>query len=204
MALNRFTIIWVPLMHERIWRRQWYILIIFILSFFQICWRLHEPGTFVVLPDNGSYTSLKNPTAQALSVALSSVVYITTTVIAAILNVLTIIKFYLRKNISSSNVNVNETRLFLVSFVIFIAQLLRTLCTVLRSLFPDDKVLTAVISTALPIISNIFAWSGSVSLLLLSPTTRKEYLSFYLCKKCLQIKTITFSSKPAAQMTPIS
>jgi hypothetical protein len=81
------------------------------LAFFQICWRLHEPGTFVVLPDNGSYTSLNNPTAQALSTAWSSVVYITTTLIGALLNVLSIIKFYLQKHIASSNVNVNETRL---------------------------------------------------------------------------------------------
>ena len=85
------------------------------LAFLQVCWRLHEPGFFVILPDNGSYTSLFNKSAQATATAMASIVYITTTVIAAILNTLSIIKFYLQK--SNSNVNVNEKRLLCKGFV---------------------------------------------------------------------------------------
>uniref|UniRef100_A0AC35GAU0 Serpentine receptor class gamma n=1 Tax=Panagrolaimus sp. PS1159 TaxID=55785 RepID=A0AC35GAU0_9BILA len=113
-----------------------------------------------------------------------------TTLFAAIFNVLTFIKFLLIQKQNNAALNVNERNLLLVSLTIFIAQLLRCSYNLGRLFDGSDPVKITFLVSILPYLNDIFAWSGSISLMVLSSTTRKTYTLFYTGKMDSQANVI--------------
>ena len=110
MAFNRFTLLWFPLKYERIWRRNWYTAALIILPFFHVCYRLTEHGKFAFSPGNTVAMVYTNPSMTSLIFLLSAAIFLTTTGIAAVFNVLALIKFYCYKQ-STNNASMKERRL---------------------------------------------------------------------------------------------
>uniref|UniRef100_A0AC35GA43 Uncharacterized protein n=1 Tax=Panagrolaimus sp. PS1159 TaxID=55785 RepID=A0AC35GA43_9BILA len=82
-----------------------------------------------------------------------------------------------------------------MSFIAMIAQLLRTSYAANKLLSPPNASITLFFTSILPLILDIFALSGSVSLFVLSSTTRKEYKSFYLCQPVSHLALISSTPK---------
>ena len=93
MAFNRFTLLWFPFKHYFFWKRSWYIYVLIILPLLPICYRLHEPGNFIFTKENTVVVTLINANLMSLTFVISSVLYVSSTCIVAILNLLSLIKF---------------------------------------------------------------------------------------------------------------
>ena len=72
-----------------------------ILPFLQICYRLGEPVIFIIGSVNNVDVTLKNKSLMSIVYFSSAAVYVTTTLLAAILNALSLIKYYFYKHSSS-------------------------------------------------------------------------------------------------------
>lgn len=120
MAFNRFTLISFPTKHQRLWSRQWYIVIMFLISLLLIAWRIPEPVKFSFDTDSTVSASLINKKASSIHLTVTSVTFFVTTFFTAIFNVSTFTKFYCYKN-SVSTINVNEKKLLckVLSFEFF-------------------------------------------------------------------------------------
>uniref|UniRef100_A0A914YKD9 Uncharacterized protein n=1 Tax=Panagrolaimus superbus TaxID=310955 RepID=A0A914YKD9_9BILA len=106
----------------------------------------------------------------------SSLVLICSTCLAAIFNTLTFLKLYLVQHADNIK-RVKEMNLMIVSFVIFIAQVLRSSFDV--CLFLGDNDAQRFMFTIFPILQCIFAISGSISML----TLRYVFISFCIIDK---------------------
>lgn len=182
MAFNRFTLIWLPLKHHLIWKKQWYIFVLLFLPFLHICWRLHEPAIFAYLGDTKVTTAYKNSTVSSIHFLSSVIIFFTTTLFAAVINLLSFFKFYFYKT-TSSTFSVNEKHLLcefcilkfrifqkdflVVSLITFSAQLCRTSYNFVQFIFPQNENLLAFFFTIFPILNDAFALSGSISFLFL-------------------------------------
>uniref|UniRef100_A0A914QB28 7TM GPCR serpentine receptor class x (Srx) domain-containing protein n=1 Tax=Panagrolaimus davidi TaxID=227884 RepID=A0A914QB28_9BILA len=69
-----------------------------------------------------------------------------------------------------------------MSFVVMIAQLLRISYNISWFIFPSNDEIGMFFNNIGPLFNDVFALSGSVSLLVLSSTTRKRYIQFYFGK----------------------
>ena len=110
LAFNRFTIIWFPTSQNKIWGRPWYTILLLTLPFLPVCWRLHEPIIFVFGANGTIAAAFVNPSVAKLSNIVQSCVFIFTTMLAAILNVLSFFKFILHKQ-NNASFNVKERNL---------------------------------------------------------------------------------------------
>lgn len=102
MAMNRFTSIWFPLKYEKVWQKHWYTVLMMLIPFLSVCWRLHEPVKYTYLPNGSALAVYAHPNLQPLIKGLSSLIYFTTTVAGAIFNGLSFAKFYYNKHKSAS------------------------------------------------------------------------------------------------------
>ena len=110
MAFNRFTMIWFPLKQKVIWGRRWYMVVLIGFPFLFVSWKLHEPGAFV-FNENGTVSFvLTNTWTMYLHSLITPIIYFSTTLAAAVLNVLSFVKFYFYKQ-TSTTINVNEKNL---------------------------------------------------------------------------------------------
>uniref|UniRef100_A0AC35G748 Serpentine receptor class gamma n=1 Tax=Panagrolaimus sp. PS1159 TaxID=55785 RepID=A0AC35G748_9BILA len=181
LGLNRFTIIWFPLYHENIWRRQWYTVLIVGMAFLSVIWRIPASAVLTILSNgNGGIVYTNTSVTEIMNVSLTTI-YFSTTCFAALFNVLSFFRFFMKKK-NNALLNVKEKRLFFVSVAIFIAQLLRLSYNANRLFFPSNIQTAAFYTAAFPYLNDFFAWCGSISLMILSMTTRKAYTSFYFCK----------------------
>lgn len=117
MALNRFTLIWVPLKHENIWNQQWYTVIILIASLLSVSRRIGESSKFVFGEDSTVSVTFIDKNVTNWNNLQSIIINFSTTFLAAILNILAFIKLLIRKQ-NNSVINVNEKNL-LCKFLYF-------------------------------------------------------------------------------------
>uniref|UniRef100_A0A914QH92 Serpentine receptor class gamma n=1 Tax=Panagrolaimus davidi TaxID=227884 RepID=A0A914QH92_9BILA len=181
LAFNRFTLLYFPIKHKNFWSRQWYTAVLIIASFLYISWKFAEPVSFLFIGTNVGI-ALVDKNMSNIYYILSTTFFLTTTLITAILNVFTFIKFCLQKKNSNALISIKERNLLYVSFFVFISQVFRASYNVNRVLFPDNQTSKQFFETIVPVLYDIFAWSGSVSLIILSSSTRKKYMEFYFCK----------------------
>uniref|UniRef100_A0A914QLT3 Serpentine receptor class gamma n=1 Tax=Panagrolaimus davidi TaxID=227884 RepID=A0A914QLT3_9BILA len=132
---------------------------------------------------------------MSLTFITSAIIYAVTTCGAAIFNALSAFKYYSRKK-SGQVTQGNDKSLFFITCVIFIAQVIRFGYSMGRSLYTSNPDIVAFLLIILPIVSDIFAWTGAISLLFLSQSTRKEYISYYTCRPNIISAPQTTSSSP--------
>lgn len=108
MAFNRFTLIWFPLNYQKIWEKQWYFFILFILPFAYFGWRIVEPAKFVYLSEEKVNIVYSKSNVMAYYTLTASLMNLSSTFLAAIFNLLSFIKFYFYK---STTINVKEKTL---------------------------------------------------------------------------------------------
>uniref|UniRef100_A0AC35FCY2 Uncharacterized protein n=1 Tax=Panagrolaimus sp. PS1159 TaxID=55785 RepID=A0AC35FCY2_9BILA len=89
----------------------------------------------------------------------------------------------------SSKIKKQEVRLLLISCIIFVAQLLRSAYSYFRPNFETNDELKEILAEMVPLTADICAWSRSISLILLSITTRKAFYYFYFNKETESVFT---------------
>uniref|UniRef100_A0A914R0A5 Serpentine receptor class gamma n=1 Tax=Panagrolaimus davidi TaxID=227884 RepID=A0A914R0A5_9BILA len=104
------------------------------------------------------------------------------TLIAAVLNVLAICKIISRKQ-NSAVFNANEKNLLFVSLVTFGTQIIRIIYVIATNLFGSNKEILGFLIIVSPYAIDIFGCSGSITIMLLSKTTREAYATFYKLKR---------------------
>ena len=93
MAFNRFTLIWFPTKYQKLWNRQWYTVLLLLLPFLNICWRFHEPITFVYLTETSARLTYWDANISSLQYILTAIIYLGLTFLAGIFNIGVFIKF---------------------------------------------------------------------------------------------------------------
>uniref|UniRef100_A0AC35G5M8 Serpentine receptor class gamma n=1 Tax=Panagrolaimus sp. PS1159 TaxID=55785 RepID=A0AC35G5M8_9BILA len=135
------------------------------------------PGIYQFSANGEVVVRLRNSEDVTITYNVSSVFYFICSTIQAIFNVLGAIKFkHFQK---SQNAKLNDARLFYISFIFFAMQLFRSFHNVSRPFFTNNPEINYILQMSVPIVADIYAWSGSISLVLLSPSTRKAYVNYY-------------------------
>uniref|UniRef100_A0AC35F674 Serpentine receptor class gamma n=1 Tax=Panagrolaimus sp. PS1159 TaxID=55785 RepID=A0AC35F674_9BILA len=191
IAFNRFTLFWFPVTYAKIWSKPWYTILVLIFPIIGLSHRIFEPGVFQYSANGEVVVRLVNDYAVSATYAVSSGLYFTCTAIQAIFNILAMLKY---NNYKQSNVKTkqNDMGLLYISFIFFIIQLFRSIFNFIRPYFTNNPEMAYLLQAMVPIIADIYQGTGSISLILLSPSTRKAYLSYY--GKCCGINNFVSDS----------
>uniref|UniRef100_A0A7E4VH79 Serpentine receptor class gamma n=1 Tax=Panagrellus redivivus TaxID=6233 RepID=A0A7E4VH79_PANRE len=179
IAINRFTVFWVPAKHENIWKRRWYWPILIGLPLLVIPTRIPDGGK-ITFSKNGVVLTYASVDMENLTVITTSIVLIVNGILTAVLSILTVFKCWqLRLNGNVLAIPQIEERMLIFSIVIFCIQMLRLVYTVLRNRFIAYPNAVALLLYLLPFISDLHAWVCSISLVFMSQASRKAYFQFY-------------------------
>lgn len=110
MAFNRFTSIWFPLNYQQFWKRQWYTVLLMLIPFLTICWKLHEPVRYTYLANGSLLSVYTNDSVRLFAKGFSAMIYFTITIASAIFNGLSFAKFSYNRN-KSVNYRLKEQHL---------------------------------------------------------------------------------------------
>ena len=108
MAFNRFYLLWFPLFYHKIWKSQWYIILLLLIPFLNVCWRIVEPALFVYITEDIVKLTYNDKSVASLYFLMTTIAFLSTTFFAAIFNGFSVIKFCFYKK----TLNLNEKNLF--------------------------------------------------------------------------------------------
>uniref|UniRef100_A0AC35F387 Serpentine receptor class gamma n=1 Tax=Panagrolaimus sp. PS1159 TaxID=55785 RepID=A0AC35F387_9BILA len=177
MSFNRFTGLWFPLIHKKIWHHKWYIYATLGLSLLSVSNRFTADGYFRVRPDGSVYAGYSDLEFEALCAQITAFFLGISTGMTLIFSILTIYKY---KKVQDSMIPVDKSiELIIYTIILLFVQCLRFAYNRLRVYFVYDRVITVYIVTAYPYISLLHVLVASVGIMILSTKTREIYLNFY-------------------------
>uniref|UniRef100_A0AC35GTL5 Serpentine receptor class gamma n=1 Tax=Panagrolaimus sp. PS1159 TaxID=55785 RepID=A0AC35GTL5_9BILA len=179
IAFNRFTCVWMPILHKKIWSTKWYIPVIIILPILSVSHRFTAAGIYGLNRDGTINVGYVDKNFETFGLNVAAIIYGINTFISIALAILTIIK-HLRLGNSTTLISTDIcVKLLVYSLLLLFVQIIRLTYNRMRSIFINNDFVISIIIVMLQYIVDIHAAVASFGILILSPTTRKSYIKFY-------------------------
>uniref|UniRef100_A0AC35G114 Serpentine receptor class gamma n=1 Tax=Panagrolaimus sp. PS1159 TaxID=55785 RepID=A0AC35G114_9BILA len=202
IAFNRFTSLWFPFYHKRIWSSKWYIYIVIFLPIIFTSYRIPAQGLYVFKEDGNVEIGFVDKEFKRQVLFVLSFMYGTNAAISAILSLLTVTKYFMMTRSMTQIPADASVKLLIYSLILLVIQIIRFTYGYLRSLFANNYVIVAILETSLSYIVDIHAIIASVSIMILSSIIRKAYIEYYFGNWEWFLQKL--KQKPHSEITPSS